>query len=347
MSVQVGIGTFPGQVPIGEDRPVADAYQDILALARVADQVGFDSFWVSEHHGALNQHLPSPLVVLAAAAAVTRRIRLGTAVVLAPFQHPIRFAEDCAVVDQLARGRLIVGIGSGWREAEFESFGIPMAERASRTTELVQICRAAWDQERFSFHGIHHALDDVVVTPKPFARLRLFLGGSAPGAVARAGRFADGFMGTGTPQIGLERFRELVSRFDRAALQADRRPEDLAVGFHVNAWVSPDGVVPLTVRRAMWEQIGTSLRWHAGASGSTLPPMDEWEIERRAFMGTPAEVVEQLRPWVEAFGDRELHVLFRLHYPGMRLEQAEPAVRLFAAEVIPALRRPVAPERAR
>jgi probable F420-dependent oxidoreductase len=339
MSLHVGIGTFPGQLPVGDPRTVADVYQDILALAQVAETAGFDSFWVSEHHGTLAQHLPSPLVLLAAAATVTSRLRLGSAVVLAPFQHPIRFAEDCAVVDQLSRGRLIVGLGAGWREKEFAAFDIPLSERGSRTAELVQICRAAWDQGRFSFSGRYHRFDDVLVTPKPSGRLPLFLGGSAPGAVARAGRLADGFIGTGTPQIGLDRFREKVDGFDRAARDAGRQPRELAVGFHVNAWVTPDGTVPASVRQAMWAQIGNSQRWHSGASGDTLPPLDEREIGKRAFMGTPSEVAEQVRPWIEAFGGRELHVLFRLHYPGLTAEEAEPAVRLFGAEVIPELRK--------
>jgi len=341
MSLHIGLGLFTGQVPPGGGRSVADEYEDILALAGIAEEVGFDSFWVSEHHGAVDSYLPSLTVMLAAVAAVTKRLLLGTAVVLGPFQHPLRFAEDCAVVDQLSRGRLIIGIGSGWRQEEFHAFGIPLAERAGRTTELVKVCRAAWDQERFSFHGRYFAYDNVRVTPKPFGHLTLMLGGRAPAALARAGRLADGYMGT--PQNRIAEFRADVGAFDAAARDAGRVAERLSVGFHVNAWVSPDGAMPESVRTAMWHQIGTYMAWHAaeesGDASSPLPPVDDGLIRARAFAGTPGDVVRQARPWVEEFGQRELHVIVRLHYPGMRRQDAERAMRLFAADVIPALKR--------
>jgi alkanesulfonate monooxygenase SsuD/methylene tetrahydromethanopterin reductase-like flavin-dependent oxidoreductase (luciferase family) len=90
----------------------------------------------------------------------------------------------------------------------------------------------------------------------------------------------------------------------------------------------------------MWHQIGTYMLWHARDSGSDaqeLPPLDEALIRQRAITGTPGDVVERARPWIEEFDQRELHVIFRLHYPGMRFDEADRAVRLFAAQVIPAL----------
>jgi probable F420-dependent oxidoreductase len=341
MSLHVGLGLFTGQVPPGHVRSVAEEYEDILALARVAEAVGFDSLWVSEHHGAADSYLPSLPVMLAAVAAVTKRLLLGTAVVLGPFQHPLRFAEDCAVLDQLSRGRLIVGIGAGWREEEFRAFGVPRAERAGRTSELVKICRAAWAQETFSFQGRYFSYENVCVTPKPFGHLRVLLGGTAPVAIERAGRLADGYIGT--PQNRIEEFRRDVGLFDHAARVAGRDADRLALGFHVNAWVSPDGAIPASVRRAMWHQIGTYMAWRAGETpghpSSTLPTMDDEVIVARAFAGTPAKVVAQARPWVEEFGHRELHVIMRLHYPGMQRESAEQAMRLFGADVIPHLKR--------
>ena len=341
MSLRVGLGLFTGQVPPDGVRSIAEEYEDVLALARVADAVGFDAFWVSEHHGAADGYLPSLAVMLAAVAAVTRRLTLGTAVALAPFHHPLRFAEDCAVLDQLSRGRLIVGLGAGWRKEEFRAFGVPLAERAGRTDEFVRVCRAAWEQEVFSFRGRYFAYRNVRVTPKPVGRLPLMLGGTAPGAVARAGRLADGYVGT--PMHRIEEFRRAVGIFDEAARAAGRNPDRLSLGYHVNTWVSLDGTIPAEVRTAMWHQIGTYRMWHeeddAGRPASGFPPIDDAAIAARTVAGTPAEVVDQIRPWVEEFAGRELHVIVRLHYPGMCREEAERAVRLFAAEVIPPLRR--------
>jgi alkanesulfonate monooxygenase SsuD/methylene tetrahydromethanopterin reductase-like flavin-dependent oxidoreductase (luciferase family) len=336
----VGLGTISGQVPSDGLRSVADTYRDILALARIADEIGIDSLWFSEHHGAADDHLPSPIVMLAAAAAVTTRIALGSGVALAPFQHPIRFAEDCAVVDQLSRGRLIVGLAGGWRDEEFVAFGVPRSERIGRTTELAAICRAAWDEAEFSFSGRWFSCRDVRVTPRPVGHLPLLFGGSVPAAAARAGRLADGFIGT--PQSDLAVFREQVAAFDEAARAAGRDPRLLEIGFQVDSWVSADGAVPESVRRAMWHKIGTSQRWHAGERVERvedLPPIDEAAIRRRAFTGTPDDIVAKVRPWVEAFPDRRLHILFRLQHAGLGLDEVEPAARILAGEVVPALKR--------
>jgi probable F420-dependent oxidoreductase len=342
MSLSVGLGLITAQVPPGNaSTGLADEYADTLQLARLADELGFDSLWVSEHHVAEDAYLPSAMVLLGALAAATQRIRLGTAVVLAPFHHPLRFAEDCAVVDQLSRGRLMVGLGAGWRRAEFAAFGIPTAERVGRTVELAQVCRLAWDQPSFSFHGRYWDFQDVALMPKPVGRLPLLLGGTVPAAAARAGRLGQGFMGTGTPMIQVAGLQSQLNVFDDAARAAGKDPATLLVGFHVNAWVARDGCLPFEVQQAMWNQVGRYQLWHAQDGGSTdteLPPLDEAEVRRRAFVGTPEQVVAAARPWVEAFAQRDLHVVFRLHYPGLPIEAATQAMRLFAAEVVPQLK---------
>lgn len=341
MSLHIGFGAFSGQVPMDGVSTVADTYRNIFRVSRLAEAVGFDSLWCSEHHGAADSHLPSPVVLLAAMAAVTNRIGLGTGVVLAPFQHPLRFAEDCAVVDQLSAGRLMIGMASGWWDEEFAAFGIPVRERADRTAELAAICRAAWTQDRFSFEGKHSRFVDVRVTPKPAGSLPLLMGGTAPQAIERAARRADGYTGTGTPQAGLPAFAEQVAMFDRALEAEGRDPSTVPIGFHTNVWVSPNGEVPQGVFEAMWNQIGAYLAWHDQQQPTRiqdLPRLDEASLRKRAFLGTPTEVIEQVRPWIEAFVDRDLHIIFRLHYPGMRVDETEPTMRLFATEVMPELR---------
>src|SRR5881227_2019763 len=133
MTVRIGIGLFTGQVPPGSDRTFEREYREVLDLVRLAEALGFDSAWVSEHHGSSDGYLPSLLPMLGAFAAATDRIKLGTGVVLAPFHDPLRLAEDVAVVDQLSVGRLILGLGLGWREEEFRMFGQQPRERLRRT----------------------------------------------------------------------------------------------------------------------------------------------------------------------------------------------------------------------
>jgi alkanesulfonate monooxygenase SsuD/methylene tetrahydromethanopterin reductase-like flavin-dependent oxidoreductase (luciferase family) len=325
VSLFVGFGLVTAQVPPTARHNVADEYADALEQAVLAEDLGFDSYWVSEHHLAQDSYLPSPLVLLAAVAALTSRIMLGTGIVLAPLQDPKRFAEDCAVVDQLSRGRLLLGLGAGWRKAEFEHFGVSVRDRVARTVELVDVCRAAWTG---------------AVTPAPARPIPIFLGGTASAAIARAGALGDGYIGS--PGNDLERFVQQVGVFDDAARSAGRDPSMLPLATHVNAWVSKDGAIPTSVKHAMWHQIGTYQEWHAHddgiATGGQLPPYDEDALRARTIFGAPDDVVDQVRPWISRFAGRDIHVIFRLHYPGMRTADAAPAIRLFAQHVIPQLR---------
>src|SRR3990172_8530055 len=167
MTLQIGLGLFTGQIPSGSDRTFEREYRETLELVRLAEEVGFDSAWVSEHHGASDGYLPSLLPMLAAFAAVTERIALGTGVVLAPFHDPLRLAEDAAVVDQLSGGRLLLGLGLGWRDEGVRMFGPPMKERVGRTVHAVEVCRRAWTGRRFSYEGRVLSYDRVKVTPPP------------------------------------------------------------------------------------------------------------------------------------------------------------------------------------
>ena len=140
MGVRVGIGLFTAQLPASSKRTFEQEYRETLELVRLAERVGFDSAWVSEHHGSSDGYLPSLLPMLAAFAAVTERIELGTGVMLTPFHDPLRLAEDAAVVDHLSGGRLLLGLGNGWREEEFRMFGASKAERGARTQETSRSC---------------------------------------------------------------------------------------------------------------------------------------------------------------------------------------------------------------
>src|SRR4051812_34748112 len=167
-------------------------------MARLTETLGFDSAWVSEHHGAGDGYLPSLLPMLAAIAASTTRIQLGTGVMLTPFHDPLRLAEDAAFVDQLSGGRLILGLALGWREEEFRMFGAPVGERLRRTVETVEVLRRAWTGERFTFEGRHLSYDQVLVTPRPFAEegVPIYIGGMSDAAIERAGRIGDGYIRT-------------------------------------------------------------------------------------------------------------------------------------------------------
>jgi len=343
MTVQVGIGLFTGQIPAGSDRTFEREYREMLELVRLAEALGFDSAWVSEHHGASDGYLPSLLPMLAAFAASTERIALGTGVVLTPFHDPLRLAEDTAVVDQLSGGRLILGLGIGWRDEEFRMLGVPRAERVQRTTETTEILRRAWTGRRFSFQGRSFRYDRVRVTP-PAAQPggpRIFLGGYAERAVRRAGRLGDGYI---TDDAGVEDVRRCLRIAEGGARDAGRDPGALGLALLQNAFVSRDADAWDLARPGVLHQIGSYEAWaegHDTPEHDSLEPAvsDEDELRRWTPAGNPEDVVRALRPLVSAFGDRpDFHLVVRLHYPGMDLETAARATELFAEEVLPALK---------
>jgi probable F420-dependent oxidoreductase len=343
VSVQIGLGLFTAQVPPGSGRTFTQEYREITDLVRLAESLRFDSAWVSEHHGSSDGYMPSLLPTLAAFAAATDHIKLGTGVMLTPFHHPLRLAEDAATVDLLSSGRLILGLGLGWREEEFRMFGIPIRERVSRTTETVEILRRAWTGQRFSFEGRHFNYDQVRVTPPPerAGGIPIYLGGYVPQAVKRAGRLGDGYIRSRGG--GLEETKQAVRLAEEGAREAGRDPSALAFAQLQNAFVWDEGDAWDVVKETVVHQLGVYGGWGAGGDvpGKDLQyvPPDEATMRQLTPAGTPAEVAARLRPMVEAFaGRREFHLIVRLHYPGMDFDTAAHAIELFAEQVIPALK---------
>lgn len=329
-TLSVGLGIFTGQVrPVTAS--VAREYADLLGLAEVAEDAGFDSFWVSEHHFAADSYLPSVLPMLAAVAARTTRLKLGTAVVLAPFHHPLRLAEDAAVVDQISDGRLAaVGLGLGWRDEEFRAFGSPRSERGARLEEIVQILRLAWSGERFSFRGPHYRCDRVRVTPTPAHPIPIWIGGSVASSIRRAGRIGDGFVASKT---AIDSLRMMF----RTATEAGSR-ERFTVAAMLDAWVGKPGELVL---RGFWHKTDMYQAWREGQDVDGRDVRLPDDLTRGApdlLFGEPSHLIEKLRPYAELEPSRPLTLIVRLHYPGANAASVASAVRRFGSEVLPRLR---------
>src|SRR5262249_51209448 len=142
----------------------ARLYEAILAQAARAEALG-DDVWLSEHHFIEDGYTPSMLPLAAAMAARTKRIRIGTSVLLLPLHDPLRVAEDAATIDIVSNGRFDLGVGAGYRVGEFHGFAIPRRERDARMAEAVEVLRRAFSGERFTFEGTYYRYRDVAVFP--------------------------------------------------------------------------------------------------------------------------------------------------------------------------------------
>jgi alkanesulfonate monooxygenase SsuD/methylene tetrahydromethanopterin reductase-like flavin-dependent oxidoreductase (luciferase family) len=146
---------------------LATVYTRALERIEIMDRTGYDAVWLAEHHFSSFSVCPSVHMVGTLAAARTKRLRIGTAVSLAPFYHPLRLAEEVALLDLLSDGRVNWGAGRGFARVEFNAFGVPPEESTSRFRETVEIVLKAWTDEKLSFSGDHFRFEDVEVLPKP------------------------------------------------------------------------------------------------------------------------------------------------------------------------------------
>ena len=211
--------------------------QRIVAAAEAAEALGYSTVWVIDHlvlpakvEGgyAFNPLDPflEPITVLGALALKTARVKLGTAVLVLPYRHPIYTAKALATVDVLSGGRLVVGVGAGWMEPEFTALGVPLAERGSRTNETIDILKALWTQDTPSYTGRHFQFNNIKFVPQPVQKPRppILVGGMTKGALQRVARRGDGWIALGkSPEdlkAPLDTLRELTTK-------AGRKLEDL------------------------------------------------------------------------------------------------------------------------
>jgi probable F420-dependent oxidoreductase len=191
----------------------------VPALARALEDAGADSIWVSDHvvmPRVINSHYPfaedgratwasdtpylEALIVLALAAAVTERVRLGTAVLVLPLRNPVMFAKQSASVDLASRGRLDLGLGAGWLREEFDALGAPFERRGKQLTEWIAIARECWTGTPAARASEDYVLPaDTLCLPPPAQKpIPILLGGHSPAALRRIGRIADGWLGQQT-----------------------------------------------------------------------------------------------------------------------------------------------------
>ena len=310
---------------------------EVIAEAQLAESVGFDSCFFGEHHQDRDGFLPSPLIVATAVAARTRTLRVGTSVILLPLHHPIRVAEDVITLDLVSKGRVVLGVGIGYQPADFDAYAVPMDDRLARFEESVEILRLAFAGERFSFRGKHYALDEITITPKPYQKSGppLWIGASVPAAARRAGRIADGFVGT--PSTGMEHARSLATMYRDAARAAGRPAQVIQMR---DAWVARSraeadavyGPHVMTAYKYYWDNKLAEFRSIPAGTPFTLENL----APDRLVLGDPETCVREFKRWREATGaDYFLLRLRHAHSGGPPHEKIMEGIKLFGNRVLP------------
>ena len=229
------------------------------AFARAAEASGFESLWTVEHvvvpsdykspypyspdgrmPGTEDSPIPDPLIWLAYVAAATERIRLATGILILPQRNPVVLAKELATLDRLSGGRLVLGVGIGWLEEEFDAIGVPFGDRAARTDEYVGALRALWTEDQATFHGDYINFDNCILRPRPVQGVvPVHVGGHSQAAARRAGRLGDGFFPAGASH---DRFAGLLDTARAEATAAGRDPDALEVSFGGNGAIGPNAL---------------------------------------------------------------------------------------------------------
>ena len=312
--------------------PFERLYAESLDQIVEAERLGFDSAWITEHHFCDDGYTPSPMVIGAAIGARTKRLRLGTNLMVLPLHNPVRVAEDAATLSLLTGGRFDLGVGIGYRELEFREFGRELKHRPSLIEESMAIIRKAWAGERINFAGKRFNVGDLRVTPVPEHVPKLYLGGMAEPAIDRAARIADGFLSTGS--IGHDVYVNCLRKHGRA-------PEDGVVIAGSWAIVSDD---PEREAQAIGPyalyQGNQYIEWGAFGPPETTPrfPDAKTALEQGLYQLWDADqavagITELLKGCPQI---RDLHFWARL--PGESVAAGHRRVEYMAKHVLPRVR---------
>ncbi len=311
-------------------------YREALGEVVRAEDLGFDSAWLEEHHAVTDHYWPSPLQGLGGFATRTSRLMLGTDIIVAPFYHPVRLAEDVAVLDVMSDGRITLGIAIGYKPDEFALYGTPSEKRGARFEEQLAIMKGLWTQERVDFKGTFYTVKGRL-EPKPVAKPHppVWIGGWGDLTLRRAASLGDNWLPGPTA--------------DLARLLAGKR--QFLDNRRAAGRVEPITEWPLTrevliadtdreARRLAEAHLMIAYRqeyaggWrHPFIDAASATDLDALMADR-FIIGGPEQCTRQIRRFVDQYG--MTHLICRVFFPGLPHAHIMRELELIAREVMPA-----------
>ncbi|MCP5182038.1 MAG: LLM class flavin-dependent oxidoreductase [Pseudomonadales bacterium] len=322
--------------------------------AQLLEQLGFYAGYVGHHSFTPETGDPSaPFAYLSAIAAQTETLMLGSGIYLGTLHHAVAVCEQVSTLDQISGGRAILGLAAGYREYEFEGYGIPYHQRGERLNEIIEVCRKAWTTGRYDYHGRHFSIPDLPVHPMPRQQggPRIMIGGTSKAAIERAARQGDGWFTL--PMETLAVVERLASQYREACARYGRTPYICLLR---EVWVAP--TVADVERDWLEGALGFhKYYWETGTQGDAHDPVlqrvgngervdYETFARDRAIAGTPDFCVEQLERWRDAIGFDEINLIAMTgQHGGNARVPLEAMFTLFAHEVMSRFRQPAYPRK--
>jgi alkanesulfonate monooxygenase SsuD/methylene tetrahydromethanopterin reductase-like flavin-dependent oxidoreductase (luciferase family) len=333
-----------------------EAIRDELNLIRRADELGYDTCWLREHHFTDYGFLPNTMILAAHAAVLTERIRLGTAVVTLPLHHPVRAAEDIALVDVLSGGRVDVGIGRGYQSVEFNTFGVPLAEARERTDEAIEVMRALWTTDEVDHRGRHWDFERVHLQPRPIQQPHppLYYASVSTDSITHYAQQGIPFIVDST--VRTSQLAVLADTWRSVARAHGHNADDAELVAMRSIWLdrSDDAARDHIAKAEKVTSTATDPRirpvdkdgnvvagyeyWEKGWHGRDLEYYShEPDWDDRWVAGGPERVLGQLRD-LEAIGIKNVICGFGVQSKSGSGEESEERMAQFAKEIIPELR---------
>jgi alkanesulfonate monooxygenase SsuD/methylene tetrahydromethanopterin reductase-like flavin-dependent oxidoreductase (luciferase family) len=334
--IQFSFVELPGS-PISQ----RDTYAEMAQLLPLADDLDFHGFHTTEHHFQPDGWCPSPLIVLAAAAGLTQRMRLVTNVLLAPLYEPMRLAEDVATLDNISAGRVTVGVSPGYASEEFEGFRVAREERFRRFEETLDLLQLAWKGEPFSFAGEFFQIPQTTLVPRPIQQpIPMWYGVSGPKLLRRAAQ--RGCPVTASQRHTITELKDHFARFDTAldelGAKVDERPV-IREAFVAPTTQEAERIAgpALTNIFELYERKSAAgereLRDDSGRLVTAAGGLDFRDYRSRYVLGDPAAAIEQIRTLQRELCPTEL--ILRMQLPGIQTSDLRRSMELFAREVMP------------
>ena len=315
------------------DRALAGVGEELREQVAIAREGGLDGVGVSEHHVTDDHQYLLNEAVVAHLADRVGDMRLTTALCLLPYHNPVRVAEFGATVDVLTGGQFRLGVGLGYRDAEYDAFGVDRADGPGRLVEGIEIIERLWTEDAVTYDGDYFQLDEVTIRPKPLQEPRppIWVGASNESSVRRGARVADGFLGAHVP---FDLARRQVADFRNEREQTGRDPGD--VGLLREAYVAETtAAAEAVVTEPLMRKYEGYTEWGQddAIDGDTFE--SEWDrlAEDRFLVGSPEDVVAEIERYREAMNLD--HLFVRTQFPGMDPADVRSSIRLLAEEVAP------------
>lgn len=318
-------------------------YDEFLAEVRLGESLGFDSVWLEEHHGVKDHYWPSPLMGLAGIARCTETMLLGTDVLVMPFYHPVRVAEDAAMLQVMSRGRFILGAAIGYKPDEFALYSAPLQKRGARFEEAICLIRLLWTQPSVTFTGRYYQVRDAKIQPRPGRDdcPPIWVGGWGELSLTRAAQIGDAWLPGPTADLARLCDAQILYQRKRAetGIATLGKPTPLTRELVIASTEAEARTIAEQYLMRSYRDEYATLQWsHPLLGGEDAPATDSFDHMRRNrfLVGTPDSIAREIERYQAAFGVD--HLICRLYFPGLPHEFILSELRLLAAEVMPAFK---------